>query len=194
MSSDAIVTLEGWVGSDPQAYTAGDAALTKFRIGHTPRRYRRSTGEWIDGETQWFTVSTWRQLAVHCMRSVHKGDPVIVHGRLTQRTWQNRSGDDVVSLEIDAISVGHDLSMGIGMFNRTVGNIGREFAPVRPQQEPESANDPRSESGAEPESEPPGWGLPGSTVAPPEPEPRPDEDGGSPGAEKARGRGSRTAA
>lgn len=159
MSSDAIVTLEGWVGGDPQGYTAGDAALTKFRIGHTPRRFRRSTGEWVDGETQWFTVSAWRQLAVHCLRSVRKGDPVIVHGRLTQRTWQNKAGEDVVSLEIDAISVGHDLSMGIGMFTKTVGNLSREFPPVRPQQEP--VRDAQPEAGSEADPYPPGWSLPG---------------------------------
>lgn len=122
MSNDVIVTLEGWVGNDPQSFSAGDAGLAKFRLGHTPRRFRRQTGEWEDGETQWFTVSAWRQLGEHCVRSIHKGDPVIVHGRLTQRTWQNKAGEDVVSLEIDAISVGHDLTRGLSNFIKTVGS------------------------------------------------------------------------
>lgn len=132
MSSDAIVTLEGWVGNDPQSYTAGSATLAKFRLGHTPRRKNRQTGEWSDGETQWFTVSAWRQLGDHCVRSIHKGDPVIVHGRLTQRTWQNKAGEDVVSLEIDAISVGHDLSMGFSNFIKTVGSARSATAPAAP--------------------------------------------------------------
>lgn len=121
MSSDVIVTLEGWVGNDPQSFTAGEVGLAKFRLGHTPRRYRRQTGDWENGETQWFTVTAWRQLGAHCLRSIHKGDPVIVRGRLTQRTWQNKAGEDVVSLEVEALSVGHDLSMGISNFVKTVG-------------------------------------------------------------------------
>lgn len=123
MSSDVIVTIEGWVGSDPQSYTAGETTLTKFRLGHTPRYKSRHTGEWTDGETQWFTVSAWRQLGAHCLRSVHKGDPVIVRGRLSQRTWQTKTGDDVVSLELDAISVGHNLAMGTAAFTRSMGQV-----------------------------------------------------------------------
>ncbi|NYJ00444.1 single-strand DNA-binding protein [Nocardioides thalensis] len=124
MSSDVIVTLEGWVGNDPQSFSAGEVSLAKFRLGHTPRRFRRQTGDWENGETQWFTVTAWRQLGAHCVRSIHKGDPVIVRGRLTQRTWQNKAGEDVVSLEVEALSVGHDLSMGISNFVKTVG-LGR---------------------------------------------------------------------
>lgn len=177
MSSDAIVTLEGWVGSDPQGYTAGDAPLTKFRIGHTPRRFRRSTGEWIDGETQWFTVSAWRNLAVHCLRSVRKGDPVIVHGRLTQRTWQNKAGEDVVSLELDAFSVGHDLTMGVGTFTRTVGNLARDFPPVRPRPGIPPDAGQEVQEGRGDGSAPPDWGLPGGSVAAPE-APEEGEEGG----------------
>lgn len=131
MSSDAIVTLEGWVGSDPQSYTAGSATLAKFRLGHTPRRKNRQ-GEWSDGETQWFTVSAWRQLGEHCARSVRKGDPVIVHGRLTQRTWQSKTGEDVVSLELDAIAVGHNLAMGTAAFTRSMRSAPADGASSEP--------------------------------------------------------------
>jgi len=123
MSSDAIVTIEGWVGNDPQSHIAGDTNLARFRLGHTPRRYRRQTGEWADGETQWFTVSAWRRLGEHCARSIRKGDPVIVHGRLSQRTWRAKSGEEVVSLEIDAFAVGHNLTLGTAAFTRSSPSV-----------------------------------------------------------------------
>jgi single-strand DNA-binding protein len=128
--SEAIVTIQGWLGADPVTYTAGDGSVTKFRVAHTPRRYRRTTGEWYDGETQWYSVSAWRLLGSHCQRSLHKGDPVVVQGRLGQRTYTNREGVDVVTLELEALTVGHDLSLGISLFSRTVGaGVGRESRP-----------------------------------------------------------------
>lgn len=148
MSSDVIVTLEGWVGSDPQSYTAGDTTLAKFRLGHTPRR-RRQTGEWTDGETQWFTVSAWRQLGDHCVRSVRKGDPVIVHGRLTQRTWQSKTGEDVVSLEIDAFSVGHNLAMGTAAFSRSVTQVRNGAAAAPPAGDGTDAGEPGTTAAVE---------------------------------------------
>ena len=42
--------------------------------------------DWVDGDTQWFTVKAWRQLADHCRDSLRRADPVVVHGRLSQST------------------------------------------------------------------------------------------------------------
>jgi single-strand DNA-binding protein len=161
MSSDAIVTIQGWVGTEPQTYPAGDGSVTRFRVAHTPRRFKRSTGEWLDGESQWFGVSAWRQLGTHCQRSVHKGDPVLVHGRLSQRTYTNRDGMQVTSLELEAFAVGHDLNLGITSFNRTIGA-------VQPRPEP-TRDEPREDD------YPPSWSVPGEDRTGVEPEPRSEE-------------------
>ena len=162
MSSDAIVTISGWVGTDPQTYPAGEGSVTRFRVAHTPRRYRRATGEWIDGESQWFGVSAWRQLGTHCQRSIHKGDPVLVHGRLSQRTFRNRDGIEVTSLELEAFAVGHDLNLGISSFSRTVGAVQPRSEQRR--EEPREADIPSS------------WGVPGEGRADSEPEPEQQQE------------------
>ena len=85
--------------------------MTNFRLGCTPRRFHRGRQEWVNGPTQWYGVSAWRLLGEHCKRSLHVGDPVIVHGRLNQRSY-DRDGVEVTVLEIEAVVVGHDLTRG----------------------------------------------------------------------------------
>jgi single-strand DNA-binding protein len=107
------ITVTGVVGSDPRLHvTTQGLAIASFRLASTRRYFDRAKGTWEDGETNWYTVSGFRQLASNAIASVHKGDRVVVHGRLRVRSWENgeKSG---LAVEIEADSIGHDLSWGI---------------------------------------------------------------------------------
>jgi single-strand DNA-binding protein len=82
------------------------------------RRYDRSKKAWVDGETNWFTITSFRQLAINSASSISKGDRVVATGRLKVRDWDNgeRTG---TSVEIEANSLGPDLSWGTAEFTRT---------------------------------------------------------------------------
>ncbi|MFF1632865.1 single-stranded DNA-binding protein [Leifsonia sp. NPDC058248] len=71
------------------------------------------------GDTNWFTVTAFRQLAINVAACVSKGDPVMVSGRLSVREWENEDRSGIV-VEIDADSVGHDLGWGSSAFTRTI--------------------------------------------------------------------------
>jgi single-strand DNA-binding protein len=116
--NETMVTLQGWLGGDVVVRQAGSAQVASFRVASTPRRYRKATEEWVDGETQWYTVNAWRGLADNCQRSLRRGDPVVVHGRLNAQTWTNAAGVAVTSFEVDALLVGHDLNRGASQFTR----------------------------------------------------------------------------
>ncbi|WP_435768846.1 single-stranded DNA-binding protein [Nocardioides sp. SYSU DS0651] len=116
MANDTMVTIQGWIGNVPMMRDVSGHPVLNFRVGSTPRRRKPSTNEWVDGETQWYGVSAWRRLAEHAAKSLKQGDPVLVHGRLNHRTYVNKSGIEVVALEIDAITLGHDLSRGVATF------------------------------------------------------------------------------
>ncbi len=113
------VTLRGWVGADVRHRLAGDTPVADFRLGVTPRHYDTKQSGWVDGETQWFTVKAWRQLADNVRDSLRRSDPVVVHGRLTQSTWI-KDGVERTTLEVTAVSVGHDLSLGTSQFRRSL--------------------------------------------------------------------------
>ena len=101
-----------------------DAAPGRRRAGrHLPAGLHAAAvqpqdREWSDGHTQWYTVNAWRGLAENCAASLRRGDPVVVHGRL-KRTYVNGNDVEVLSFEIDAIHVGHDLSRGTSAFTRS---------------------------------------------------------------------------
>jgi len=93
--------------------------ITSFRLASSQRRFDRNQNRWIDGETNWFTVTSFRQLAINTSESVNKGDRIVVTGKLRVRDWDNgeRSG---TSVEVDADAVGHDLSWGTATFVRAI--------------------------------------------------------------------------
>jgi single-strand DNA-binding protein len=63
-------------------------------------------------------VTCWRQLADHVTSCLAMGQPVIVHGRLRSKPYTKGDGTAAVSYEIDAVTVGHDLTRGTSMFER----------------------------------------------------------------------------
>ena len=69
-------------------------------------------------ETIWFGVTTWKALAEHCSSSLKKGDRVVVTGRLTTRSYEVEGGERRSGLEVDATSVGLELSRGSAMYVR----------------------------------------------------------------------------
>jgi single-strand DNA-binding protein len=92
--------------------------VATFRVASTPRRYQRRTDSWEDGDTQWYAVNAWRGLAENCDASLRRGDPVVVHGKLTASVWTNKAGLEVTSFEVEAAFVGHDLNRGTSEFRR----------------------------------------------------------------------------
>lgn len=105
------ITLTGNVAFPPKLRTVGSGVpVADFRLACTPRRQDRATGEWSDGPTLWFGVTCWKQLAEHAAASLGKGDRVVVTGRLALRVWSGDDGVERSSYEIEASSLGVDLS------------------------------------------------------------------------------------
>ena len=92
-------------------YTPGGAGVTNFRVAVTARV--REGDSWRDGETSFFRVNAWRDLAEHVGESLTKGDRAIVVGRLKTRGWEAPEGDKRSVVEIDADEVGPSLRWAI---------------------------------------------------------------------------------
>ena len=113
MSNDAQVSLTGYVATQPKYRTVGNgAAVVSMRVAWTTRYIDRGTGEWVDGNTSYVTVSCWRKLADNVALCLRKGDPVVVKGRLSVRPYE-KDGIPRTEVDVDASSVGHDLSRGV---------------------------------------------------------------------------------
>lgn len=114
------ITVTGLVATEPRHITtANGLTITSFRLASNQRRFDRGQNAWVDGDTNWYTVTAFRQLGMHVASSVRKGERVVVAGRVRQRDWQSDTNKGT-TIEIDADTVGHDLTFGRSTFTRTV--------------------------------------------------------------------------
>jgi single-strand DNA-binding protein len=126
MFNDALVSLTGYVATEPRYRTIGSGIpVLSMRVGWTRRRRDNTTGEWSDGNTSFVTVTCWRKLAENLSKCLRKGDPVVVRGRLDVRSYVNQEGERRISVDVDAHTLGHDLSRGVASFQRTLPTMGR---------------------------------------------------------------------
>lgn len=125
MSIQSTLTVAGFVGSSVR-YSPGEngsVPYASFRLGSTQRVYDRATQAWRDGPTQWYTVKVWRHVARNVAESLHKGEPVVVTGRLSTDEWAGPDGPRT-SLVIEATALGHDLVFGFTRFVRITSSSG----------------------------------------------------------------------
>jgi single-strand DNA-binding protein len=120
MSDQYSVT--GLVATTPRHLVTQDGLpITSFRLAASLRKFDKQLNRWVEAETNWFTITSFRQLAVNSAVSISKGDRILVMGRLRVRDWDNgeRAG---TSVEIEAESIGHDLVWGSSSFVRTLNS------------------------------------------------------------------------
>jgi single-strand DNA-binding protein len=129
MIHEAQVHLAGYVATEPKfKKVTGDVSSAKLRVAYTARRLNRETGEWVDGATTFVTVQCWRGLADNVTKSLRKGEPVLVMGRLHIRRYDDTEGKPRTAVEVEASAVGHDLSRGVSNFSRTIHAASRAAA------------------------------------------------------------------
>jgi single-strand DNA-binding protein len=97
------------------------------------------------------TVTCWRSLAANVAACLHKGDPVVVKGRMRVRQFDDKEGNQRTVVEVEATTLGHDLTRGVAHFLRTKRSPGD--APVAIGGEQSAAgwpNGPREEPEQDP--------------------------------------------
>ena len=110
MAGDTYVTVVGNLTADPEVRTTSNGGtVVNLTIASTPRQYDRNTNQWEDGETLFMRCSAWdtqyHPTASNIQSSLAKGMRVIAQGRLVQRSYQDREGNNrtVVELRLDEI-------------------------------------------------------------------------------------------
>lgn len=104
------LTLTGTIGTDPEyRIDPNGLARTSFRLVTNERR-RDADGNWADVHANWYRITCFARLAANAQASLHKGERVIVTGRLRLRDFERSDGTNGTSAEITASALGHDLS------------------------------------------------------------------------------------
>jgi single-strand DNA-binding protein len=115
-----LMTITGIVATTPRhIVTNSGLDITSFRLASGQRRFDRDLRKWVDAETNWYTVTAFRQLALNVAASATLGQRVLVSGRLRVRAWE--SGDKTgTTVELEADAVGHDLSWGTSVYTKSL--------------------------------------------------------------------------
>jgi single-strand DNA-binding protein len=120
---DTFVSLIGNLTDDPDLrFTPNGAAVANFRLAVTPR-VRDGEG-WKDGETSFFRVNVWRDLAENAKESLTKGTRVVVLGRLRARSWETPEGERRSVVEVEAEEVAPSLRWATATVERTSRKAG----------------------------------------------------------------------
>lgn len=120
--NDITFCVVGNVVNDVELrFTKSGEPVASFRVAASTRRFDRAHERWVDGDTHYFSVSCWRNLAHNVVQTIQKGMPVIVQGRLRSREVERPCKDQthmVRYFDIEAHAVGPDLARGVATFTR----------------------------------------------------------------------------
>lgn len=122
-----FITVQGVIGTDPKASVWNRQEILSFRMVCNERRYDGAAGGWIDVHSSWLQVSCFGPLARNVQASLHKGDRVLVHGKMRVKDYVTAEGVERTGVDLVADSIGPDLKFGI--------------ARVRPARRPEDAEE-----------------------------------------------------
>ncbi|MBE9403253.1 single-stranded DNA-binding protein [Brachybacterium sp. Marseille-Q2903] len=110
MANDTVITVIGNLTADPELrFTQSGIAVASFTVASTPRTFDRQANEWKDGEALFLRCSIWRDAAENVAESLEKGTRVVVQGRLKQRSYTDREGNNRTSIELDVEEIGPSL-------------------------------------------------------------------------------------
>lgn len=157
MAGELMVTVVGNLTADPELrYTANGLPVANFSIAQTERVWDRHAGAAKDGDSIFMRCSVWREFAEHVAQTVKKGNRVIAYGKLKQRSYQDREGNQRTAIELEVEAIGPDLRFATAVVTRAVANEhGTDWAAV---------NQPAQQQQTQPAATTTdhGWGPPGA--------------------------------
>lgn len=126
MANDTPLTIIGNLTADPELrFTQSGVAVASFTVASTPRKFNRQTNEWEDEDALFMRCSIWRDAAENVAESLEKGSRVIAQGRLKQRSFTDREGQNRTSIELDVDEIGPSLKYATAKPNKVQRNGGR---------------------------------------------------------------------
>ena len=96
------ITILGNITRDPELrFTPSGTAVVSFGLAVNRSIQNKKSGEW-QTEVDFFNVTAWFKLAENCAESLSKGDRVLVSGRLSQDSWEDKEGQKRSTVKVIA--------------------------------------------------------------------------------------------
>lgn len=97
------VILLGNAGKDPDVrHLEGGVTVASFPLATTEHFKDKNSGEKRE-QTEWHNIVMWRALAESVEKSeLRKGDRVYLEGKIRTRKWQDKDGNQRITVEVVA--------------------------------------------------------------------------------------------
>ena len=103
------VTVVGRLTADPELrFTPSGSAVANITIASNDS-YKKDD-QWVDKDAVFLRANVWRDLAENVAESLSKGDEVIAVGKLAQRSFEDREGNNRTVVELEVTSIGPALN------------------------------------------------------------------------------------
>ncbi|WP_327144373.1 single-stranded DNA-binding protein [Nocardia sp. NBC_01327] len=114
MSGETTLTVVGNLTDTPELrQITGGHMVVNFTVASTPRVFDRQSNQWKDGPALFLRCTMWRDAAENVAQSLSKGSRVIVSGKLSQRTYEDREGVKRTVVELVADEIGVSLKYAV---------------------------------------------------------------------------------
>lgn len=150
--NETYVTVCGNLTADPDRISSAKGDFTTFRVAVNEFYRDQVSGGFVDGRSSFYKVVAFRAVGANAHKSLSKGEPVLIHGKLRMSQWQGANGETRSAPEIEAVNIGPDLRFGIATFQRVSGQSQRGAAQLPSWQRAGAAPvaDPWGNGSAEP--------------------------------------------
>lgn len=179
MAGETVITIIGNLTADPELrHTQQGKPVANFTVASTPRNFDRQANEWKDGEALFMRCAAWNELGEHSAQSLTKGMRVMVQGRLRQRSYQDKEGNQRTAIELEVDEVGPSLRYAVAQVTRVQNGQGGQQQGQQQMQPgygaPQGYGPPQggAPQGA-PQQQPLGYGMPPQGGAYPAPQGQP---------------------
>ena len=103
------ITVVGNLTRDPELrFTPNGTPVASFSVAVNRNYKDKESGEWVNS-ADFFNIVAWFKLAENCAESLSKGDRVLIAGKLSQDTWENKDGQKRSTYRIVANTVAPSL-------------------------------------------------------------------------------------
>lgn len=113
------VTIEGTLTGDPTLnFTQAGKGVANLNVACNTRKLNKQTDQWEDGDTTFFRLTVWGDLAENTAESLSKGDKVLAHGVIKQKDFTDKEGNKRTAYEVDVDAIGPSLRFATAKVNK----------------------------------------------------------------------------
>ena len=105
-------------------FTASGRQVANVNIANNPRYFNKQTNQWEEGETWFVRGSIWNDYAANVVESLRKGMQVMAWGRLVNRSFEDKQGNQRSSVEMQIDEIGPTLRFATAQVNKSGGGQG----------------------------------------------------------------------